>query len=87
MLTVSSKTFADRFQELNNTILAEHLTEEEREHVVDFINSNYDLFHLPGCALGKTKPSHITSRPSTTYPFTLNSNDIRRFTGKKSIRK
>ena len=52
MLTVSSKTAADRFQELNNTIPAEHLKEEERKH---FINSNYDLFHLPGDTLGKTK--------------------------------
>ena len=54
MLTVSSKTAVDRFQDLNNRILAQHLNEDEREHVVDFINSNYDLFHLPGDALGKT---------------------------------
>ena len=53
-LTVSSKTAADRIQELNNTIPAEHLNKEEREHVADLINSNYDLFHLPGDALGKT---------------------------------
>ena len=54
MLTVSNKTAADRFQELNNTIPADHLNEEEREHVVNFINSNYDLFHLPGDTIGKT---------------------------------
>ena len=54
ILTVSSKTAADRIQKLKNTIPAEHLNEEEREHVADLINSNYDLFHLPGDALGKT---------------------------------
>ena len=51
---VFDMTAADRIQKLNNTIPAEHLNKEEREHVADLINSNYDLFHFPGDALGKT---------------------------------
>ncbi|CAK9796615.1 Retrovirus-related Pol polyprotein from transposon 17.6 [Anthophora quadrimaculata] len=52
------------------TINTKHLNPEEHKHVLSLIKENYDLFHLPGEALGKTDA--ITHKIPTTNDTPIN---------------
>ena len=80
---LSMKTVNDRVRELKDIIHMEHLNDEEREHVAELIETNCDLFHLPGDPLGKT--SAVTHKIQTTddVPIHTKHTATRRSTGRK----
>ena len=53
----------------------EHLNDEERQHVAELIETNYDLFHLPGDPLGKT--SAVTHKIQTTDDVPIHTKQYR----------